>query len=513
MLDRDSEIEELLGKIVSLGGTVSSLQSDNRTLKSDNETLKSDNESLRFEIKSLHVKIEELNGRLGLSSTNSSIPPSQDTIGNREKIIKSRKERRDEARKKAGAAKRSRGKQVGAKGNNLSPREVPDEIVIHEPDRCESCDIDLSGVEPESIERRQVFDTPDPIVKCSEHVVVKKRCSCGCLNSSSFPTEAIGTTCYGPNIRAIGLYLLIAQHIPVERTKEALSEMFKVDVSTGFLSSLPKEASGNLNGFMDQLSKDLISSKVIHADETSDQVGYDKVWFHVASNELLCHLFASTTRGKAAPDEAGILPKFKGTIVHDRFSFYFLYNKAKHAICSAHLLRILEKVGETRLQKAWTKKMTDLLLAMNKSAISARSANKTKIPKKQLDEYLETYDKIVKDALSLSSDLTNRKSSLKSERDAYNLAAALQKYKREVTLFARDLEVPFTNNEAERSLRMVKLHKKISGCFQSAYAPQYFARIRSYLATARKQNIGSLEVLARLFRNDTWMPFQPSQAP
>ena len=176
MLDRDFEIERLLSKVDGLRIALSDL-------KSDNEVLKSDNEVLRNEIKSLQIKIVDFESRLELSSRNSSLPPSKDTIANREKIIKSRKERRDEAREKAGADRKKRGKQPGAKGSNLPPKETPDEIIIHELNRCESCDLDLSNIEPESIERRQVFDIPDPVVKCSEHVVVKKRCQCGYLTA------------------------------------------------------------------------------------------------------------------------------------------------------------------------------------------------------------------------------------------------------------------------------------------------------------------------------------------
>ena len=105
MVIRGSEFEKLLGDY-------DSLKQEFIGLKSDNVVLKSDNDVLRSEIKSLRDKIGELENRLGLSSRTSSIPPSNDTIANREKIIKSRKERRDEARKKAGTNKKNR---VGSK--------------------------------------------------------------------------------------------------------------------------------------------------------------------------------------------------------------------------------------------------------------------------------------------------------------------------------------------------------------------------------------------------------------
>ena len=76
----------------------------------------------------------------------------------------------------------------------------------------------------------------------------------------------------------------------------------------------------------------------------------------------------------------------------------------------------------------------------------------------------------------------------------------------EATLFAVDLRIPFTNNQGERDLRMAKLHKKISGCFQSDEGAQHFAKIRSYISTARKHGVGALAALEMLFHGDTWMP-------
>ena len=168
----------------------------------------------------------------------------------------------------------------------------------------------MSETQDEGFERRQVFDTPDPIILSTEHRSIRKRCTCGKLNAGTFPKEATAPASYGPNVRAATLYLLFGQHLSVERTADAMSTMLGAQVSTGFVASLAKEAAGGLTGFIDVIRRRLSSSFLVHADETSDQVRTDKWWFHVVSNELYTYLFASPTRAKSAPDEAGVLPEF-----------------------------------------------------------------------------------------------------------------------------------------------------------------------------------------------------------
>ena len=50
-----------------------------------------------------------------------------------------------------------------------------------------------------------------------------------------------------------------------------------------------------------------------------------------------------------------------------------------------------------------------------------------------------------------------------------------------------------------RDLRMMKCKQKISGCFRCTERAADFAKIRSVLSTARKQNLNLLQVLADVF--------------
>ncbi len=82
---------------------------------------------------------------------------------------------------------------------------------------------------------------------------------------------------------------------------------------------------------------------------------------------------------------------------------------------------------------------------------------------------------------------------------AQNLLERLWLRQDEALAFLEDLTIPFDNNQAERDLRTLKMHQKVSGCFRSDPGADAFARLRSYFATLRKQGQSLLAALQTVF--------------
>jgi len=74
-----------------------------------------------------------------------------------------------------------------------------------------------------------------------------------------------------------------------------------------------------------------------------------------------------------------------------------------------------------------------------------------------------------------------------ARRTGHNLLLRLKNYREDVLRFLTDPEVPFTNNQAERDLRMMKCKQKISGGFRTTNGAEIFTRLRGFISTARKQ--------------------------
>jgi transposase len=483
--------EQLRGAL----GTIERLQAENEALRSQNEALRSENESLGD-------RVSRLEAERRADSSTTGRPPSSDPIGPRKK----RAERRAEER----AEKRRQGKQPGTPGANLA-RRVPDGVVEHAPADCWSCGAGLVSAEVVGTAVRQVVDLPPVRPVVTDHVVYRLRCACGAETTADFPPEARASVCFGPEVRAFATYLLDRQHLPLGRTAELLEDLLGVKVSTGWLCAVQAEAAGKLTPFLAWLKERLATEPVLHADETGTAVLTTKHWIHTLTTNLLTLIAVHPRRGREAFADIGILADYAGTLVHDGYASYDDFSTGLHAQCGAHLLRHLKNVGQAELFAAWASQVTGVLMEAKAASEAAAAAGLAAVEPARAEEIRRSYSEIVNDVFDLlPPGRPPRKCHTggwsTAERKAWNLATRLTDDADQVLRLLDDTRVPLDNNVAERALRMVKLHDKISGPFHSLSSAQAFAAVRSYLQTAAHHNENLLGALRQLFTAGAWLP-------
>jgi transposase len=455
--------------------------------------------ALQAENQRLHNEIAELRRRLGQTSQTSHRPPSSDGP---------RKPPRPAVPRQPGA--RRPGKQPGSPGAALAQVTDPDERRIHVPTSCRACGAALLLSPVVGVARRQVHELPEVRLRVVEHVAEQRRCACGQTTTASFPDGVTAPACYGPGVRALGCYLLAAQHLSVERAAALLSEVLGAPVATGTLAGLLGQAHTRLAGFAEQVRGLLRAAPVVHLDETSARVAGRGHWVHSASTQTLTWQIAHPKRGREGIDAAGVLPGFTGVAVHDDWAPYRTYPTATHALCGAHLLRELAEVAQASGQQ-WAKRMRAVLLDAREVTEQARAAGASCLDTGVGAGLHVRYQQAIAEGLHANpaAGLPAGQRRRIKRPAAVNLLARLIAHQDEVLRFVEDLRVPFTNNRAENDIRMVKLQQKISGSWRTLPGAQAFLAVRSYLSTARKHGLNALAVLRQLFNGAPWLPNQP----
>jgi transposase len=304
------------------------------------------------------------------------------------------------------------------------------------------------------------------------------------------------------------------QHLPLQRCAEAMAVLFDTAIGEGTLAGLLPDAAGRLGPFVDEVARQLGTEPVVHADETSIRVGTGLGWIHTISTEMLTLLAFHDKRGIDAIVDIGVLNRYQGTIVHDGLSVYARNELAgaTHAQCGAHLLRHLASVGVYWKHTAWTTAMRRVLLDAKTAAEHARTARLGNVPLLIAATLRARYRQVLTDAFATMPAgppprRRNRGGWTHHDRDAWNLACRFRDQTDQILRLLNDTRVPFDNNEAERSLRMAKLHDKIAGAFRSTDHAEAFCTVRSYIQTGRKHATDTLDNLTRLWTTTTpWLP-------
>ena len=307
------------------------------------------------------------------------------------------------------------------------------------------------------------------------------------LAKGKFPENVTAPVQYGERVQALAACFAHQHFLPFERLSQMFEDIFGIGISPATCANVDRKLFARLESFEANLKAHLIASKVLHFDETGMRCKKKLHWIHVASSDVATFYGIHAKRGKGAIDEFGILPEFQGTAIHDHWFPYFAYTQVKHGLCNAHHLRELTFVHEHEKEE-WAKEMKELLHKAKNEV--ENSTGQRGLTLEQIKALEKEYGKVIIRGLEYHSNLlplASKKKGKRKQRIGKNLLDRLADNFDCVLRFLHDFSVPFTNNQGEQDIRMVKLKQKISGCFRTLKGGQIFCRIRSYISTARKQ--------------------------
>ena len=418
-------------------------------------------------IEELKVENEELKLKLAQNSSNSSKPPSSD--GPKKPPAKS-------LRAKSG---KKPGGQVGHKGSGLKIDRQPDVTVVVEPGKC-ACGCDLAGEPTFHADTRYVYDV-DVAVTLTKYDIREAVCpECADTVAPEMPAECGGTVNYGHTLRALCVVLTQYACVGIDKTHKILRDLIGLPISTGTIKNIQSQFAGLTGETMEAIKQSLLKSPVVNADETGARVNGKTQWVHVASNSKYTLLTVHGKRGGEGSAAGGVLPGYTGAMVHDFWRAYFGFDKCRHAVCCAHLLRELNALIETGKHE-WASEMKNLLLEMKKVVEGYKSEDKSELSRYYKDKFRAKYEGSIQHAKGSIAQSTTRK-----KTKAENLLKRLDEYRTEVTRFTEDFAVPFDNNQAERDIRNVKVKQKVTGGHRTFDGAVEYANTMSVLGTAVK---------------------------
>jgi transposase len=450
-------------------------------LRTENAALRAEVAALRELVTVLQAKVAELERRLGLDSSNSGKPPSSDGLNKPTRV----RSLREPSGKKPGGQK-------GHPGETLRQVETPNVIMDHYPKVCAECGAALTEAMATSHGARQVFDLPEPRpLWVTEHRAYVCSCArCGASTQASFPEGVAAPVQYGARICAVVVYLLHGHFLPEDRLAEVMRDLFGVSLVPATIARISRSCAHRLRSFAEAVRERIAAANVKHLDETGFRLGGKTQWLHIASTILLTFYRVCSKRGSLWQGVIGI-------VVHDHWKTYYTMKGVLHALCNAHHLRELKALIEIDQEK-WARKMQILL---RRACHATNLARERGVPLKPRFVALiqRRYDAIVAEGFAFhQAKPALRRAQCrghKPKRVGHNLLVRLQQRRDDVLRFLTDPNVPFTNNEAERDGRMMKLRQKISGGFRSQDSADDFAVIRSAISTAKKQGWNVLRTL------------------
>jgi len=445
--------------------------------------LEAENAELRAENAVLCERVAELERRLSQDSRNSSRPPSSDPP-------KSRAERRREARAKLKElSKRRPGGQPGHEGKHremASPERV-DQRYEQLPVGC-GCGHRFDGSEERVGDPliHQKWEIPPIRPLILQYELYRLRCPCcGKPRLAELP-EGVSRSAFGPRIEAHIATLAGVFRLSRRQAAEVVSSMLGVPISLGAVDAAIMRMSAILADPWERLREYIQKAALVHADETSWRLSGAQQYLWLAASAYAACFRIDPHRSQAAAKEL-LGENFGGFVVTDRYVGYHFLDVLQQQLCWSHVIRQLVELSERQRTPG---KLGRKLVKLAREVIATHR------------RYLEDGHDLdwLRDELTplreRIQELLEQGARGRHQRTANFCQGLLDEYDALWTFCdIQDIEIPVTNNTAERALRHAVIMRKIQLGTQSEQGSRWIERILSVRETLRLQDRPVLDYL------------------
>ena len=332
---------------------------------------------------------------------------------------------------------------------------------------------------------------------------------------------------YGRNLQTHCVYLQNIGMMSLERIAQYICESTGglIKLTEGAIDTFTKTAAAGIH--LEAHMNDLLNGQVLHTDETPVRTTQRlddgtcaletsahttfNAYVRVYANTTTTLLTANAHKNDEGIRRDGILERFCGILSHDHDAKLYKYAD-KHATCCQHLCRELKGMEELCMMD-WAGVVRRFFLEMNKRKKADIAAGLAACAPPVLEQYEKTYNELVRQGEVL---LARKKKKELGYDELRKMTARLKAHKDSYLRFIRDYTAPFTNNQAERDLRHVKIRQKVSGCYRSWRGLLDYCKIRSLTGTTKKRGQLAMPaifacylcLLSRLNCNHVWLLLQ-----
>lgn len=479
---------------VELAGRYAELEDKNRLLQWQVDCLTGKRsfdgltaaEDAANEIAALKDEVARLTARLNVNGCNAGIPSSMTAIG-KKKPVPNCREKSD--LKKGGQPGHPKHEMASFSEDEITDTEV------HELESCPECG--SHNLEETGCRIKDEFDY-DVIVKKTRHRFIEYVCA-DCGKTVKAPYQGlVASNQYGSNIDATALSMMNLGFVSMNRTRRLIAGLAENSciLSEGYLAKIQRKYAGSLTAFTEDVKKSLLSLPLLYWDDTVVFVNTKRTCFRFYGDERFALYTAHEHKNLGGIVKDGILPLLTEftTVMHDHNIVN--YNRTfsfKNIECIQHLERDLQKISDASMHP-WALELKEHIKATIHRRKKLIQAGSDSFSESEIDSIMSEIDEILKRAYQQwFADLGHY-----YETDEKALFTRIEIYRENYFAWIKDFSLPTSNNLSERSLRFVKVRDKVSGQFQSIEYASYFAKIRTYLETCRRNGINEHLALHRL---------------